>query len=60
MGRQKRSIDASILESIEQALMALPNGSVAKKLTILAGFYHLKTKKYKRSTELIPGLFFVG
>ncbi len=58
MGRQKLSIDASTLESIEQAIAALPNGSVARKLTILSSFSWLKTEEIAQAYRINPRTLF--
>ena len=58
MGRPKRSIDASTLESIEQAIMALPNGPVARKLTILSSFSWLKTDEIAKAYRINPRTLF--
>lgn len=58
MGRPKQSIDASTLESIEQAIMALPNGPVARKLTILSSFSWLKTDEIAKAYRINPRTLF--
>ena len=58
MGRQKLSIDANTLESIKQAITALPNGSVARKLTILSSFSWLKTEEIARAYRINPRTLF--
>jgi transposase len=58
MGRHKLSIDASTLESIEHAITALPNGSVARKLTILSSFSWLKTEEIAKAYRINPRTLF--
>lgn len=58
MGRHKQSIDASMLESIEQAISSLPNGSVARKLTILSSFSWLKTEEIAKAYRINPRTLF--
>jgi transposase len=58
MGRHKQSIDAGTLESIEKAISALPNGSVARKLTILSSFSWLKTEEIARAYRINPRTLF--
>lgn len=58
MGRHKQSIDAGTLESIEQAIAALPNGSVARKLTILSSFSWLKTEEIAKAYRINPRTLF--
>ncbi len=58
MGRQKHSIDASTLEVIEQAISALPNGSVVKKLTILSSFTWLRTEEIAKAYRINPRTLF--
>jgi len=58
MGRHKQSIDASTLESIEQAISALPNGAVVKKLTILSSFTWLKTEEIAKAYRINPRTLF--
>lgn len=58
MGRPKHSIDASTLEAIEQAISALPNGDVVKKLTILSSFSWLKTEEIAKAYRINPRTLF--
>ncbi len=58
MGRRKHSIDASTLAAIEQAISALPNGNVVKKLTILSSFSWLKTEEIARAYRINPRTLF--
>lgn len=58
MGRHKKSIDASTLESIEQAILAIPNGSVVRKLTILSSFSYLKTDEIAKVYRINPRTLF--
>ncbi len=58
MGRPKQSIDASTLESIERDILALPNGSVARKLTILSSFAWLTTDEIAKAYRINPRTLF--
>ncbi|MDD2331024.1 MAG: helix-turn-helix domain-containing protein [Candidatus Cloacimonetes bacterium] len=58
MARHKASIDSGTLELIEQAISALPNGSVVRKLTIISSFSWLKTEEIAKAYRVNPRTLF--
>lgn len=58
MGRPKLSINEEMLESIEQAIKTLPNGSLVRKLTILSSYSWLTTDSIAKAYRINPRTLF--